>query len=408
MNLFSGILNGLGEIWAHKLRSFLTMLCIMLGVLSVVLTAGFVEGMFSHWTKSFNERGGMEKITGTTKDLKPRQEPFRVLSKGYTLEDEQALRRLLPDLVYLSPEIDMKVTYQRRGKKCQERLQGVRNDIMAISRYEVVEGRSFADLDFADRSDVIILGSVVASALFAKDEPVVGEWVEVDGRPMRVIGLLKNYESYYKVFNVLDWKNHVVFAPITTVQYKLKPGTPLTWLNMKAVSLAKVGDVLDAATNLLGHRHRGLADFELKTNEEQLANYTQNRTNFYSFAAGIAGISMLVSGIGIMNLMLASINERVREIGIRKALGATGRNIFSQFVAEAVALSLFGGMLGVGLSVGVIMLLQALLTTGMAPLLSPSAFVVGFTFSVVVGVIAGIYPALQASKLDPIEALRYE
>ncbi|HEY9248241.1 MAG TPA: ABC transporter permease, partial [Rariglobus sp.] len=154
MNLFSGIINGLGEIWAHKLRSFLTMLCVMLGVMSMVVTTGFVEGMFASWSTALDEGGGVEKISGLPKEVGERQKPFGVLSPGYTLEDEQALRRLLPRLAWLSPELDVKVTFQRRGKKHSGRLQGVKNDVFAINRYEIEEGRMFADLDLADRAEV--------------------------------------------------------------------------------------------------------------------------------------------------------------------------------------------------------------------------------------------------------------
>jgi hypothetical protein len=182
MNLFSGILNGLGEIWAHKLRSFLTMLCVMLGVMSMVVTTGFVEGMFASWSTSLEEGGGVEKISGVPKELSTRQQPFRALSPGFTLEDEQALRRLLPDLAFVSPELDVTVTFQRMGKRHSGRLQGVRNDVFSINRYDVAEGRIFSDLDMADRAEVVVLGTEVVDELFTKDEPVVGAFVEVEGR----------------------------------------------------------------------------------------------------------------------------------------------------------------------------------------------------------------------------------
>jgi putative ABC transport system permease protein len=149
-------------------------------------------------------------------------------------------------------------------------------------------------------------------------------------------------------------------------------------------------------------------DFRVDTQQQQLSSYNQMKTAFVLGGAAIAGVSLLVSGIGIMNLMLASINERVREIGVRKAVGASPFNIFCQFLAEAVTLSLIGGVLGIGVAVGVINALQAVLPPGSQPLLVGSAFVVGFGFSVTAGVVAGIYPAIQASRLDPIEALRYE
>ena len=160
--------------------------------------------------------------------------------------------------------------------------------------------------------------------------------------------------------------------------------------------------------NLYYHRHRGVQDFRVDTQQQQLSSYTQLKSAFVLGGAAIAGVSLLVSGIGIMNLMLASINERVREIGVRKAVGASPFNIFCQFLAEAVTLSLLGGVLGIGVAVGVIKALQLAIPSGSQPILVGSAFIVGFAFSVTAGVLAGIYPAAQAAKLDPIEALRYE
>ncbi len=408
MNLFSGILNGLGEIWAHKLRSFLTVLCVLLGVMSLVLTTGFMEGFFQSWKISLAEKGGLEKISGQAKRVGKVREPFVALSSGYALDDERALRRALPDDVNVSPEVDLKVELKRRGKDYYRRVQGVKNDILAANRYEIAKGRAFSDLEIRDSADVIILGTDAVKNLFDPDAPVLGEFVELNGRPFRVIGVLKHYESLYGDYNWLDFKNRIAFIPVTTALAKINGNRQLTWLNVRTTEVDRLGATMDTIENVLASQHRLVDDFEVLSNEEQLDSFAQTRANFVYFGGGIAGISLLVSGIGIMNLMLASINERVREIGIRKALGATGRNIFSQFIAEAVALSMLGGVLGVGVAVGAITALQELLPPGRQPVLSGSAFVLGFAFSVGVGVLAGLYPALQASKLDPIEALRYE
>jgi ABC-type antimicrobial peptide transport system permease subunit len=385
----------------------------MLGVASLVVTTGFMEGFFDNWETSLQEQGGIEKISGMAQGVKERQAPFAAVSPGLTPADALALAALASQIAVISPEIEASRPKLSRGARTYDRrrgarVQGVTNAIFEINRFEVASGRMFSDLDMHDHADVIIIGTRVRDALFAPGEEALGALIDVNDRPFRVIGVLRNYERLWGTYNTLESKNEVAFVPITTMAAKIQRSDRLSFLNMKAADVTRLRETVDTASNVLAQTHRGIIDFDVRTSEEQLASYASTKAGFVIGGGAIAGISLLVSGIGIMNLMLASINERVREIGIRKAIGATPLDIFSQFVAEAVTLSLLGGLVGVALAVAAIQVLASVIPPGSAPVLAPSAFVVGFIFSVTSGVLAGIYPAAKAAKLDPIEALRYE
>lgn len=409
MNWLNGVINGLGEVWSHKLRSLLTIACVLLGVASMVVTTGFMEGLFIGWKKQLQESGGLEKITTAPDQVPERQSPLASLSPGFTIDEARAIREMMGNVNYVSPEIDMSNVMLTRGaRRTQQRVQGVENDTFEINHYEVVRGRPFCDLDQRDVANVVIIGSKVFEELFDPQEDPVGQYVNIKGRPFLVVGLLKHYELYYGSYNAMERKNQIAFIPLATMAVKLQNTVRLTWLNLKIADVSRIDEAVDAIKNLYYHRHRGVLDFRVDTQQEQLNSYNQFRAAFVLGGAAIAGVSLLVSGIGIMNLMLASINERVREIGVRKAVGASPANIFCQFLAEAVTLSLLGGVLGICAAVGVIKVLQTVVPVGSQPMLVGSAFVVGFVFSVTAGVLARVYPAYKAAKLDPIEALRYE
>ncbi|MFH0878796.1 MAG: FtsX-like permease family protein, partial [Lentisphaerota bacterium] len=222
---------------------------------------------------------------------------------------------------------------------------------------------------------------------------------------LRVLGKPEDYGGR----NPLDWKNQIIFIPLTTARQKLIGDPKLTWLNVKVREFSDISPVAEQIENILTQTHRGIKDFRVETMEKNLAEYRKVEQAFTLSLGGVAAISLLIGGIGIMNVMLASISERIREIGIRKAVGARDWDLFVQFVAESVAISFVGGLLGLLAGAGLIRLLTLLLKqSGLTPVLAPDALLIGFVFSVGVGVLSGLYPAIKAARMDPIEALRYE
>jgi ABC-type antimicrobial peptide transport system permease subunit len=224
-----------------------------------------------------------------------------------------------------------------------------------------------------------------------------------------VIGQLEHLEVMVAGRNTLRWENRRNYIPATTAMTRFNGDEKISWIAVLGDSVEHLEDLQEQMNNTLAITHRGIEDYEVRTQHERLAEMQKLEDSFLYSMGGIAAISLLVGGIGIMNVMLASVSERIREVGVRKAIGARSHDIFLQFLAEAVVISVLGGLIGLVLSVGFLALAQNIIPDGASIDLIPAiAMFYGFLFSSLIGLLSGIYPALRAGRLDPIEALRYD
>jgi putative ABC transport system permease protein len=403
-----GIWNGLGEIRAHKLRSALTITCVMLGVASLVLISGFISGLFYNWESYEREFGWNEQIT--VYQRRPPKTDAKIREPGTTLEDALALQRLCKHAVAIDAASSAQGNISCAGKTADTNVQGATPGTLEVKKYRVDFGRFITDRDVQFAEPVIVLGSVPVNQLFRGQANPLGRIVTVGTQPFRIVGLLHDYKGLEGQSGMTRYKNDVAYVPVTAALQRLGGGKQLSELTLKVDDQKNLGLLVDEANSVLLRMHRGVHDFNLDNPQENVAEMATMRRNFFSVGCGIGAITLLVGGIGIMNLMLASINERVREIGIRKAIGAWNRDIFVQFIAEAIALSTLGGVVGVMVGVLAIRAMRHAMigSDNPQPILSIPALLIGLGFSVFIGIVAGLYPALRASRLDPIEALRYE
>ena len=418
------VINGLRELQANKVRSLLSMSGIILGVASLVAMVTVVQGMVGNFRQFVDAMGGIEKITVDKQPLPKEQEHLAELSEGITMRDVDRLRRTVPLVRNISPEA--RVGFEKLafdGRETSTYVNGVTADYLPVAKRWVDpgQGRFISDLDVLNLNDVIVLGSAVVPDLFPANVDPVGQVVKVRGRRFTVIGILNNIEgSGMQIRSASSrgsggswrWRNSGVFIPVSTALTKFNGNDRLSGLGLRIADPDQLRDAVEQTERTLLAAHKGLRDFSITTNEQTLEDFRKTEVAFKLSLGGVAGISLFVGGIGIMNVMLASINERIREIGVRKAVGARGSDLFLQFLAEAAVVSVVGGFLGLLVSTGIVGVMNYILTqalpTGAVATLDWAIMAQGLAFSVVIGLIAGVYPALRAARLDPIEALRHE
>jgi putative ABC transport system permease protein len=386
----------IGALLSNKLRSFLTMLGIIIGVAAVIALISLGQGSQAAVEARMTALG-----TNLITVNAPRQ--ARLTDKDVT-----SIFNRVDGLAYQSPTVNQQVTAKARNATYDTTMTGVGSQYPAIRDYTVQSGRFFDDEDVTQRRRVAVIGATVFKELFSS-RGAVGETVNLRGQTFTVIGICASKGSS----GGMD-SDDVIFIPYSVAQ-RLAGSRYITNIVFKAESADVATMSADHITRILEEKVRTTSrlssqqrsnPFRVFSQDELLSTMSEVSNTFTAMLAGIASISLLVGGIGIMNIMLVSVTERTREIGIRKALGAKRSAILMQFLVEATVISGIGGVLGVFTGVGTAQTLANFSNT--QALVSPTATIVAFAFSAAIGIFFGLYPASRAAKLDPIVALRYE
>ena len=406
MNIGSLMKIALKALNNNKMRCFLTMLGVIIGVGAVIAMLAIGQGskdsikaqiseMGSNMIMIFpgaENRGGVRQSSSDMQTLKP--------------SDYEALEREAEGILYMTPTVNGSGQWVNGNNNYPSSAQGVNTQYLDIRQRKVAEGEMFTEQDVKSAAKVCVLGKTLVDNLFPDGTDPIGKVVRFGSIPMTVIGVLEE-----KGYNTMGQdQDDLALVPYTTVMKRILASDYLQGIQASAVDENRTEETITEITDILRTQHKLRADedndFTIRSMQELAEMISSTSSMMTVLLAAVAGISLLVGGIGIMNIMIVSVTERTREIGLRMSIGATGRDIMMQFLIEAVIISVTGGILGILLGAGATWLIKLLAHWPVA--ISTSSVILSFAVCTIIGVIFGFYPAAKASNLDPIEAIRYE
>ena len=389
---------------ANKLRSLLTMLGIIIGVGAVIAMVSIGMGVRTSVADSFaslgsnmliimpgsTNHGGVRGAAGSRKSLK--------------YDDAKAIESKIKGIDYVSPTVSSSYQVVNGNLNWNTSVEGVTPELMQIRALKVENVSFISASDMNKRSRVAVIGPTVAANLFGAENPV-GQNIRINNQPFKVIGITAS-----KGQSIGQDQDDVIYIPLTTAQERMLAITHIHSVNIQVSSPEKMDQVQAEIENLLRQRHHIRAgmedDFTVRNMTSLMESFTENTNMITLLLGSIASISLLVGGIGIMNIMMVSVTERTREIGIRKALGATSSNVLMQFMIESMVIGIVGGVIGI--ASGILLSKAIGAFGGLTTTVDILPVLVSFSFAVGIGLFFGIYPARKAARLDPIDALRYE
>lgn len=406
MSLLMTCLTAIQALRRNAMRTALTALGMIIGVAAVIVMVAIGAGARASIEKQIQSAGSnIVMVSAGSGGIGPVRQGQGAVTT-LTAQDADAIRANIPGIKYLSPGLNTRTQIVADNKNWNTQIQGTGAELVDIRAWPLQFGAFFTDEDVQHAAKVAVLGSVARDQLFGADADPVGATIRVKNQAFRVIGVLSSKGQAAMGQDQDD----TVIMPFTTVQKKLLGAQHVTSITISAADDVPLADVQREAVALLHTRHAiqpgADADFLVRTLDEMASMLTSTTDTMTWLLAGIGAVSLLVGGIGIMNIMLVSVTERTREIGLRLSLGARDLDVLMQFLVEALVLSLAGGAIGVALGFGTAYGVSRVLQW--SAIVTPQAVAMSFGVAAAIGIFFGFYPARKAAALDPIEALRYE
>ena len=410
MTLRESIVDALVEVRVNRARTVLQTLGVILGVASLVAVQGMSDAGRRQGLKFFSEFGGLKKILVHNKPLKERVQTAAMLdSHGLDWGDVEALRREIPMATQVDPIAEDEQTIRTPTYQKLREITGATPDYQAVYKFFPARGRFLIDDDLAQMSRVVVLGDSAARLYFGNEDPL-GKTLYIGDAGFRVVGVLRRKEFYFNEGdrNALEWMNRLTIIPITALYSRFTgdPDKKVSYINVMVDKVENNKKAVEAINKVLARRHKGVPDYEVIDRKERMKQQQQEGQIFDLIFLATGILSLLVGGIVIMNIMMASLRERIREVGVRKAIGAKGLDVALQFLVESVLVTAIGGL--VGLPIGILFASGITALIGQPAVITPQMALVSVVASVVVGLFFGLYPAIKAARLNPVEALRYE